>query len=311
MSTSQRTRLRWWQVALRVMLVIMTPCVFIYRARHPATHQPVGAGGPEVRRARAGRTAPPVLPPPDSAPLPAWARGTEAFASSIFLSGGRHFETQTFERRLSHKNFVVTADYPQLAGDDGFAAQQFNQAVRALVNTDLQPYLEDKRDRAQERDPLWRDAEEYHHVTHKVVFASDELISVLFYADGYAWGAAHGYHYPLVLNYDLRRGRALRLADLFDRDADYLSQLARYCLEDLAAQFGHDTMLIDEWRRGAAPQANNYRSWVLTPLGLVIVFKEYQVGPYAAGEPKVFLPYARLRDIIDPGGPVGYSAALD
>ena len=293
------------------MLVVATPCVFVYRSTHPTAHKPVGAGGRSTRRPAPAAWPAPYAPPAPPAPLPAWARGTDAFASSVFLSNGRHFETQTIERQLRRNKFVVTADYPQLVGDERSAVQQFNATVVALVSTDIEPYLQAKRDRAKERNPHWRDVEEYHHVTHKIVFASDDLVSVLFYVSGYSWGAAHGYHYPLVLNYDLRRGRVLRLADLFKPGADYVPQLARYCRDDLERQLSRDMMALGDLSEEDAQKASTYRAWVLTPLGLAIIFKEYQVGPYAAGEPKVLLPYARLRDIIDPRGPVGEIAALN
>ena len=38
-------------------------------------------------------------------------------------------------------------------------------------------------------------------MTHTVTFATDELISVLFYVDGYVMGAAHPFHYSHSLNY--------------------------------------------------------------------------------------------------------------
>ena len=99
-----------------------------------------------------------------------------------------------------------------------------------LVFADLEPYLQDKRDPAKERNPNWRGVEEYHNISHTVAFASDDLVSVLFYVSGYARGAAHCYLYPLVLNYDLKHGRILQLADLFKPDADYLPMLARHFL---------------------------------------------------------------------------------
>jgi hypothetical protein len=242
-------------------------------------------------------------------PYPALERGTEAFESVINLSGGRQFVTQTIKKRLTKTKFVVQAEYPQLTGDRGITARNFNQAAYSLVMGDIKPYLKDSRDLEKERHAHWKDVEEYHTISHRVIYASDAVISVLFYAEGYSWGAAHGYHYPLVLNYDLTRGRVLKLAELFKPGARYLQTIAAYCVDDLSCQLDMSPVQIQEWNGRATPELKNYRAWVLTPAGLVIIFEEYQVTSYAGGEPKVLLPYERLREIINPRGVLASLAA--
>ena len=48
----------------------------------------------------------------------------------------------------------------------------------------------------------------------------------------------------------------------------------------------------------------NYRSWNITPKGLQITFDDYQVTPHAAGPQQVLVPYATLKALIDPAGPL-------
>jgi hypothetical protein len=234
--------------------------------------------------------------------LPARDRGAEAFESVVRLSGGRRFEEQTFEKELTRNEFLIKADYPRLVGDRGPAALKFNREVDALVRDEIGPFLPDQPDRKKDEHPIWSDAEEYHVVRHKVVFATDEIVSVFFYVDGYSWGAAHGYHHPRVLNFDLRRGRVLKLADLFRPGSKYLETISRICRDDLSRQLTGSFTEIDSWAEGADPRPKNYRAWVLTPRGLVVIFEEYQVASYAEGEPKVLIPYERLKDIINPQG---------
>lgn len=241
--------------------------------------------------------------------LPARANGAEAFESVVRLSGGRRFEERTFEKRLTRNEFRIAADYPQLAGDKSRAAAKFNREVDALVRAEIAPLLPDTPDREKDKNPHFGDAEEYHSVTHKVIFATDEVVSVLFYVDGYRWGAAHGFHYPRVLNYDLKRGRVLKLADLFRPGSEYLETLSRICREDLSRQLTKHFTEVDSWAEGADPTPENYGAWVLTPRGLVVIFKEYQVASYAEGEPKVLIPYARLKEIINPRGVLAALAA--
>lgn len=237
--------------------------------------------------------------------LPARERGAAAFEPFIGMSGDRRFETRTVEKKLTRTKFEVSANYPQLLGDTGPQARRFNRLVRALVFEEIGPYLEDQPDHEKEKSDFWKDVKEWHRVSHKIIFASDDLISVFFYVEGYPWGAAHGYHSPRTFNYDLKRGRALSLADLFKPNSGHLKVIARLCADDLRRQKVQSLIMDD----GVRPLSKNFKAWVLTPKGIVLIFEEYQVAAYADGEPKVLIPYERLRDIIDPRGALASLAA--
>lgn len=271
----------------------------------------IGAGAPpsallsrEAARPAATAAA------PYAPPFPANKRGDDAFEPSVNLSGGRVLESRAVEREPARKDVKVSASYPALSGDDRPAAREFNRRARSFVVGEVKPYLESVGDPEKEKDPYWKDVEEYHNVSHKVVFASDELVSILFYVDGYNWGAAHGIHHPVTLNFDLKAGREIRLAQLFRPGSDYLRRIAALCDEDLRRQFpdgypgGYSLGSADGYTSGVAPKPENYKSWVVTRGGLVFIFEEYQVVSYADGEPKVLIPFDRLREVIDPRGPL-------
>lgn len=139
--------------------------------------------------------------------------------------------------------------------------------------------------------------------------ATDDLVSVQFSVSDYYSGAAHPNHHTEVINYDLRRGRALQLADLFKPSALYLRALSDYSVRELKRQARADmpdnpSLLDPDIESGAGPNADNYKSWLVTRRGLQLTFDPYQVGPYAAGQRRVFVPYAELREHIDPDGPL-------
>lgn len=50
------------------------------------------------------------------------------------------------------------------------------------------------------------------------------------------------------------------------------------------------------------PKAENFDAWVVTPGGLVFIFGEYEVAPYADGEPKVLVPFDSLKEFVNPRG---------
>jgi hypothetical protein len=258
---------------------------------------------------------PSATPTPSAPPFPALKRGDEAFEPFNSLSGGRSFESRAVERKPARKDLKVSADYPVLVGDVGAAAREFNRRTRAFVVGDVTPYLEAGRDLEKEKNPNWKDVEEFHNVSHKVVYASDEVVSVLFYVEGYSWGAGHSYHHPVTFNFDLKTGREIKLAQLFKPGSGYLRTISDLCTEDLEHQyaqqlgqnhpFGQGPTLLE----GLQPKPENFKSWVVTPGGLVFIFEEYQVVSYADGEPKVLIPFDHLKEFLNPRGALTRLAA--
>lgn len=252
--------------------------------------------------------SPTPTPSPSPSPYPARERGDDAFEPFINLSGGRRFESRAVGQKPLRKDLDFGASYPVLSGDDGPAAREFNRHARALVLEDVTPYLNERPRPGSDREP---GVELEHHVTHKVVYASDEVVSVLFYFSGYASPAAHGYHYPVTFNFDLKAGREIELARVFKPGSGYLKRIAELCDADLRRQFGksYPGGQVTSLEGGLKPKAKNFSSWVVTRAGLVFIFEEYQVMSYADGEPKVLIPFDAVREMFDPRGALARLAA--
>ena len=124
----------------------------------------------------------------------------------------------------------------------------------------------------------------------------------------YERGAAHPNSSTTVLNYDVKNGKKLALADLFNARTNYLNAISTYCIRELKdrSKKDKDSMLDDEMMKsGASARADNYKAWAITKKGLWITFDPYQVAAYAAGPQYVLVPYSALKDLIKPDGPVG------
>src|SRR6185295_12979703 len=136
--------------------------------------------------------------------------------------------------------------------------------------------------------------------------ADDNLISVAFTEGTYSRGAAHGNSLTQVLNYDVKSGKKIALADLFKDKSKYLSVIAAYCQKELKERARKpDAMVLEELiEPGAGARTDNYRAWNITKKGLWITFDPYQVAAYAAGPQYVLVPYSVLKDIIKPDGPI-------
>lgn len=222
------------------------------------------------------------------------------------MSDGRAFESRPLALRPARKDLELSAEYPVLVGDEGPAAQKFNRLVRDLAAGEMRPLLRDRSDPDDDKQRM-EGVHMKRRISHKVVYASDELVSVLFYVTGYSTPSAHGYHYFVTFNFDMKAGRKLELEELFEPGSRYLKAIARACVEDLDRQFppGYAT------RGGTRPaaKADNYPAWVVTPAGLVFIFEEYDLVAYAEGEPKVLIPFERLKEMMRPEGALASLAA--
>ena len=205
-------------------------------------------------------------------------------------------------------NYEIDARYPQLTGGSNPNFEKFNQVVRASVTKKVAGFRKDLEPKEGEEPPPEGSMGSDLGVSYQVMLAQDDLISVEFDIENYYQGAAHPNTFTEVVNYDLKNGKPLKLADLFKPGAKYLQAIANYCIADLKKQAKDKGLLDEEIQNGAAPNAKNYQSWTITRKGLGINFDAYQVGPYAAGPQYVLVPYSSLKDLINAEGPVGQFA---
>lgn len=202
--------------------------------------------------------------------------------------------------------YEVDAQYPQLTGGNNPNFEKFNQLARMLVVKSVAGFKKDMAPEEGEEPPPEGSMGSDLGIGYTILLAQDDLVSVQFDIGSYYQGAAHPNSHTETLNYDLRNGKQLRLADLFKPGTKYLQTLSTYCIADLKKQSKEKgTELVEDMLKdGAAPTAKNYESWTITKRGLGINFDAYQVGPYAAGPQFVMVPYSALKDLIKPDGPV-------
>ena len=226
----------------------------------------------------------------------------------IEFTGAVRVTPKVIKETNKQKHYTVDAEYPQIEGDPRF--DNFNREARGLITKDVAAFKTEEN--SQEVDPGSETPAETLDssldIGYEVRRATDDLISVEFSEGAYSRGAAHPNSSTTVLNYDIKNGKKLALADLFNPKSNYLSVISAYCIKDLKDQSKRDkdSMLdVEMLKSGASPRADNYRAWVITKKGLWITFDPYQVAAYAAGPQFVLVPYSALKDIIKPDGPVG------
>ncbi|MDQ2920384.1 MAG: DUF3298 and DUF4163 domain-containing protein, partial [Acidobacteriota bacterium] len=229
----------------------------------------------------------------------------------IEFSGGVEIVPRKIKENNKKLKYEIDVQYPQLSGSGSPNYEKFNQTVRGLITKKVAAFKEEMAPSADDPPPTESSIESMGSdlsIAYTIALAKDDLISILFDVGSYSAGAAHPNSYSEVVNFDLRNGKLLKLADLFQPGSKHLQSIAAYCIADLkkqGKQKGEDSMLDDDWiQRGAGPDAENYSSWTIGKKGLGIVFDSYQVAAYAAGPQHVLVPYSALKDLIKADAPI-------
>lgn len=235
----------------------------------------------------------------------------------IEFSNGVEVVSKQIKEKNKTLKYEIAAAYPQLTGSTDANYEKFNQTVRGLIGRkvsdfkkEMQPDADD--DDASDETPIEETLGSDIIVSYAVALAKDDLIGIEFTVSSYSAGAAHPNSYTEVVNFDLKNGKSIKLADLFTPGSKYLQTLSTYCIQDLKKQAkdqGADAMLDEDWiKRRAGAELTNYDNWTITKKGLRITFDPYQVAAYAAGPQSVEVPYSALKEILKPDSAVGQFA---
>ena len=227
----------------------------------------------------------------------------------IALTGDVELTAKQIKESNKKLMYEIAAQYPQFSGGSNPNFEKFNQLVRGVVTKEVSRFKKDVQPEEGEERPEGSMGSDI-SIGYEVALAQDDLVSVQFDVGSYFQGAAHPNSYTEVVNYDLKTGKQLNLSDLFKPGSKFLQVIATYAIADLKKQSQEKGSELpdDLIQSGAGASAKNYRSWKITRTGLGINFDPSQVGPYAAGAHYVLVPYATLKEVINPEGPIGQFA---
>ncbi|HEY8227691.1 MAG TPA: DUF3298 domain-containing protein [Pyrinomonadaceae bacterium] len=227
----------------------------------------------------------------------------------IFFTGDVEFVDKQIKESNKKLMYEIEAFYPQITGGNNPNFEKFNQLVRSLVTKEVAEFRKGMAPKEEEEPRPEGSMGSDLNVAYSVALAQDDLASIQFDVGSYYQGAAHPNSFTAVVNYDLKNGKQLKLADVFKPGSKFLQAISAYCISDLKKQGkakGPDSMLDDSSiQSGAGPTLKNYQSWTITKKGLGINFDSYQVAPYAAGPQFVMVPYSAIKEHVSPDGPLG------
>ena len=220
----------------------------------------------------------------------------------VVFGGGRlrivPDEVQLKSERLRYE---IDVSYPQIVGTEHLHIRKLNQHIKQLATEQYQwPLNTSKADLRYYREK-WPEVFNSVDLDYEIRLATDSVLSIYFIGYSYGIGAAHSVQYSFVMNYDLGSGKELKLADLFKPRSKYLEFISRYCIHELSKGTDHGSDFI--FTDALAPIAENYESWNVTGDGIRFNFDACKVFGCAKGEQKVEIPFAALKEILNPERP--------
>ena len=129
--------------------------------------------------------------------------------------------------------------------------------------------------------------------TCRLADSSNTFLSMYIFSEYYGFGAAHGQHGSSVLNIDLQTGNQIELKDILVDN--YKSALKALGKRKFLEQNGNDVWWFstEDDQPFELPEV-----FSITRKGITFTYQVYEIGPYAAGAPEVFLSIKDLGSLL-------------
>ena len=123
------------------------------------------------------------------------------------------------------------------------------------------------------------------------------ILCIAISQDSYGYGAAHPLSQTHYYNFDIRTGKQLSLDEI-------LAPGYKAKLDQAGRKIFFETHSPEGWfiSKEDFSLPNNF---AITPGGLLFLFNQYEIGPYAMGMPEVFIPYKNISDLINAQSMIG------
>ncbi|MBS1808220.1 MAG: DUF3298 domain-containing protein [Acidobacteria bacterium] len=215
----------------------------------------------------------------------------------------------------SKDDYELRIEYPQLKHATTHHEKRFNQYVKALVAKEIRGFEAFCRQAKRER----KKKPSFHlGLTYTTEIASNKRLCLDLRWESYT-GYLNSDWYTTTINFDLEKGRELKLADLFKPKSNYLETLSKVGLnilrktcvncdcaggkrpgQPLAEGFENpvEIGMHKTLQEAVAPKMANFVLWGLTSKGIAITFDEYEIAPGCAGIISIILPFEELKPAI-------------
>jgi hypothetical protein len=228
-------------------------------------------------------------------------------------------EIRKVERKGKY-SLKIDVEYPQLKEAKSAQEKEFNRHIKKQIDEKILGFTDFLADR--EKTAKTESRTEFSiGLDYKAEYVSDKIVSVFM-----NWHSFSGYlnedYSPATVNFDLVKGKTIRLPDLFEPKANYLEKLSGLALEKLkrtclscSCEGGINAGeplpegVVNKVRplppggmfdlgEATLPKAESFDKWSVNGEGLKITFDEYEVGPGCIGIIHIVIPFNDLQPIL-------------
>lgn len=193
--------------------------------------------------------------------------------STVYVNNDGNFSEKT-------DNYEIKINYP-LTG-----YKKLNEEIKKIVNK----YMKDFKNDLPSKDiPV--------DMTYTLIidfkdFYYNNYVSFIFYIE-YFTGGAHPNHDIVTINYDKTTDSFIKIENLLEKNKDILDIFSKISRKKLIndPKITVTSMMYE----GTKPTKDNFKNFVFTKDGILLLFNYYQVAPYSQGEFQIIVPYSYIR----------------
>ncbi|MEK4907857.1 hypothetical protein CHH55_15775 [Niallia circulans] len=127
---------------------------------------------------------------------------------------------------------------------------------------------------------------QFEYITnYQVKYNQNNKLSILF-SDYQFTGGAHGNTVITTYNFDLKSGKLLTLDDFLPSKEHY-GKVTTYAI---AYMKKHPEIFYSDAKEFTDFKVTDETDFYLADNGIVLIFQQYEVAPYASGNPSIFIP---------------------
>jgi len=211
-----------------------------------------------------------------------------------------------FSEESKQDNYKISYKYPEFSGIKNEAAQnKINESIKNSAYFYADKFKSDAKINCDfsglgEYAPSWMCEFDVAFNDYKIT--ANEILSVQMEYYQFT-GGAHGNTNYVITNYDIKTGEKIDWRQIFLMNSDFFQKISELSFKNLKEKLttGETPLSNDEWiKEGTAPNEENYNTNVgFTENGLLIIFQQYQVAPYAAGPQEVIIPYQNIENFLN------------
>ena len=193
--------------------------------------------------------------------------------STVYVNNDGNFSEKT-------DNYEIKINYP-LTG-----YKKLNEEIKKIVNK----YMKDFKNDLPSKDiPV--------DMTYTLIidfkdFYYNNYVSFIFYIE-YFTGGAHPNHDIVTINYDKTTDSFIKIENLLEKNKDILDIFSKISRKKLINDPG--ITVTSMMYEGTKPTKDNFKNFVFTKDGILLLFNYYQVAPYSQGEFQIIVPYSYIK----------------